>query len=349
MGAKNSDSAQGGSYLMVAATDLAGTLARLADCGMTARVAYSEILEELLVRYEEIPNGAQLAEFVSSFNRSRGLSNAKLALGTAGTAAEAVAVFRNKVAKGYRSRLTLESLSGDMTQRVASMFDQIVGEIRGTVAESTRKEVESLHAAHQQELLSLKSETAQQAEVSRSQREDLCQQLDDAIEASNAMVGASAQKDGRIVDLVNALDSLQTRFQLSASKEAVVREKCNHLESRVAELELTNGALVISEHEERKHRLLTLDANRQMALALESEKLQRAALDTRYNDQSERLQTELRRGEQLNHQISDLQIQREDLKAALAASQVRLEAAAKSSPKRTPKKQSTATSPAAGK
>ncbi|ABD72031.1 hypothetical protein Rfer_4345 (plasmid) [Rhodoferax ferrireducens T118] len=267
------------SYLNDALAELSGVLARLADSGTTARLAYAEILEELLVRYEETPNGAQLMEFVGAFNRKRESTCARLPLGTAGTAAEAVATFRNKVAKGYRTRLPLSTVSPDLAQRVAAMFDEIVGELRAALSQSAIKEMAIVQAAHQQELERIQSLARKEVELLEADQAALSSRLGAANDNVAHLTLALEQKNDRIGELAQSLDSVQSRLQQSASKEAVAVTRGSLMEEKLRALEVTNARLTAAESDERKKRLLTLDENRQMGLALEATKQQNQSLN----------------------------------------------------------------------
>lgn len=290
---------EGHSFVTAALTELSNVLAELADSGATAKIVYATLLEELLVRFEQTPNGSQLADLVASFNRDRATGLSRLPLGTAGTAAEAVSIFRNKLAKGYRTRLPLNEVSPDLAHRVGGLFDEIVLELRDVLSEKSTADLAQARALHQQQMAEMVGAHEVDAQRWRDQSQELSQQLEDAIASETRMHQVCAQKDERIADLVRQLDSTQLRCQGAISNEAVAREKVSYLTEKVVGLEKANASLTTAEATERKSRLLTLDSNRQIALELASTQEQHQALKQRLQDLEGRAREDLARYEQV--------------------------------------------------
>lgn len=291
-------------------------LAVQASHGVSARIAYGNLLEELLVRFELMANGAQLMEIFQAFNRSRDAGHATLPLGTAGTAAESAANFRNKVAKGYRSRLPLDSVSLDMGERVASMFDAIVQELRASIEISTRSQIDSLNQAHVAALAASVAECDLVAQGLRAQRESLSLQLEEADSLLKASEAARETAAKRSNDLLASLDALQTRFQAVSSREAVARANIEVLEKRLATIDDELAKVKLSEADERRVRLLGLDRNRQLELQLQKLQLGQESSASRVGE----LESQLKKEESRN----------EGLAAQLAAAQLRCDTAQRS-------------------
>jgi hypothetical protein len=242
-------------------------LAEHASKGVSARITYGNLLEELLVRFEFMPSGAQLMEIIQSFNRRQESGHATLPLGTAGTAAEAVVTFRNKVAKGYRSRLPLESLSPDMSERVASLFDSIIKELKTTIELTFNAEIEAAKSEHEKALSTCISNGQSVEDGLRFRVDALTLQL-----GESEALRESCER--RVAESLASLESIQIRYQESFSKELVASATIQALGKRIDAMEIELAKVKLSEAEERRARLLDLDHIRQMEL-----KLQRQALD----------------------------------------------------------------------
>lgn len=251
--------------------ELGPMLGQHSSAGTAARLVCAEVLEELLVRFEYLANGAQVIEVLNAFNKSRPIEMAKLPLGTAGTANEAVAAFRSKLARGYRTRLTLESLPNDMTQKVAVTIDQIVADLRQSVAKSYQESFESARSAHASELSEKTKEWETRNNALRSEIDSLQIQEAESAQLISSLQAQVEEAKTRLRESTSSLDSLQSRFQLVSGRETAGRVRVEALEKRKAELDAEVLRLQTDAAENRRDYLLLIDKLHQLELTRQSD------------------------------------------------------------------------------
>lgn len=279
---------------------LAPVLIDLGNAQKTAREIYIRLLEEVASRYGWVPNGSDLVEIVSGYNRMRSPGHAKLPLGSASVSRAAVAEFQERLARSYRQKPKTKLLPEALLNSVGELFDSMVEQVRGqfeqdaqqvlaSVNQSWEERLNTEQSQHESALAALRKVHGDELGAALRRLAELEQTHEELLQAHDVLTTALAAERDRNEQLVSRTDELAQRVNVATTNEAVVRTRLASLKQQYDALEKAHAGEVLNAKEELRVRLLTLDRSRQLEIALTKETAEHESLKATHLEMSKRV------------------------------------------------------------
>jgi len=321
---------------------LLALLAPLAAQQVTAREAYSS-MTRLVARLEgDVPTGARLVGLLQLFNAQRPAGLPAIPVGTAGVAQDCVAAYRRSLVRANTLGVAHPALPADMVEGLNRWLERLLNLMKDEIRRPYEAEAVQLRAqlaaelAAQQQAAELERQAAREALHALESRLEQSQQQTLALEQQNAAQAL------RLDELQARLVRSETENRASAERAAVLQSRLDQSVDRMSQLELSLRQAQAAGDEERRQRLLAIDAARVVERELAGEKEKRKAAETLARTLEKYLEEEKARAAVLQSALSEAQRQPVLLSAEPAKpSQSRLKPSRRSVPAAAPVRRKT--------
>lgn len=321
---------------------LLALLTPLAAQQVTAREAYAS-MTRLVARLEgDVPTGARLVGLLQLFNAQRPASVPAIPVGTAGVAQDCVAAYRRSLVRASTLGVAHPSLPADMVEGLNRWLERLLDLMKDEIRRPYEAEAVQLRAqlaaelAAQQQAAAAERQSARDALQALEARLEQNQQQAMLLEQQNA--AQALRLDERQADLVRS----EEENRASAERAAVLQSRLDQSADRLSQLELSLRQAQAAGDEERRQRLLSIDAARVAERELAGEKEKRKAAEALARTLEKYLEEEKIRAAALQSAFSEAQRQPLlQVAAAAKPSQARLKPSLRSTPAAVPVRRKT--------
>ncbi len=287
---------------------LQALLTPLAAQQVTAREAYAS-MTRLVARLEgDVPTGARLVGLLQLFNAQRPAHLPAIPAGTAGVAQDCVAAYRRSLVRASTLGVAHPSLPADMVEGLNRWLERLLELMKDEIRRPYEAEAVQLRAQLAAELAAQQ----QAAEAERQSARDALQALEAKLEQNQQQTLVLEQQNAaqslRLDELQAALVRSGTENRASAERAAVLQSRLDQSAERLGQLELSLRQAQAAGDEERRQRLLSIDAARVVERELAGEKEKRKAADALARTLEKYLEEEKVRAAALQLALSEAQL-----------------------------------------
>lgn len=321
---------------------LLALLTPLAAQQVTAREAYSS-MTRLVARLEgDVPTGARLVGLLQLFNAQRPAGLPAIPVGTAGVAQDCVAAYRRSLVRANTLGVAHPALPADMVEGLNRWLERLLDLMKDEIRRPYEAESVQLRAQLAAELAAQQ----QAAETERQSAREALQALESRLEQSQQQTVTLEQQNAaqalRLDELQAALVRSEAENRASAERAAVLQSRLDQSAERLGQLELSLRQAQAAGDEERRQRLLAIDAARVVERELAGEKEKRKAADALVRTLEKYLEEEKARAAVLQTALSEAQRQPVSMAAEpVKSNQARLKPSRRSAPAATPVRRKT--------
>ncbi|MEO0003390.1 MAG: hypothetical protein RLZZ22_1082 [Pseudomonadota bacterium] len=316
---------------------LLALLTPLAAQQVTAREAYSA-MTRLVARLEgDVPTGARLVGLLQLFNAQRPAGVPAIPVGTAGVAQDCMAAYRRSLVRANTLGVAHPALPADMIEGLNRWLERLLDLMKDEIRRPYEAEAVQLRAQLAAELASQQ----QAAEAERQSAREALRALESRLEQNQQQTMTLEQENAaqalRLGELQAALVRSGAENRASAERAAVLQSRLEQSADRLGQLELSLRQTQAAGDEERRQRLLSIDAARVIERELAGEREKRKAADALARTLEKYLEEEKSRAVALQSALSEAQRQPVLVAAELAKpSQSRLKPSRRSAPAAAP-------------
>ena len=258
---------------------LLALLTPLAAQQVTAREAYSS-MTRLVARLEgDVPTGARLVGLLQLFNAQRPSNLPAIPVGTAGVAQDCVAAYRRSLVRASTLGVAHPSLPADMVEGLNRWLERLL--------ELMKDEIRRPYEAEAQQLRSQQAaELAARQQALEAERQSACEtlqalesRLEQALQQAQALDQQNATQTQRLDELQSTLVRSGEENRAATERAAVLQSRLDQSAERLGQLEQSRRQAQAAGDEERRQRLLAIDAARVTERELAGEKEKRKAAD----------------------------------------------------------------------
>ena len=258
---------------------LLALLAPLAAQQVTAREAYAS-MTRLVARLEgDVPTGARLVALLQLFNAQRPAGLPAIPVGTAGVAQDCVAAYRRSLVRASSLGVAHPALPADMVEGLNRWLERLLDLMKDEIRRPYEAEAVQLRAQLAAELAAQQ----QAAEAERQSAREAQQALESRLEHNQQQTLALEQQHAaqalRLGELQAILVRSEAENRALAERAAVLQSRLDQSAERLGQLELSLRQAQAAGDEERRQRLLAIDATRVVERELAGEKEKRKAAD----------------------------------------------------------------------
>lgn len=321
---------------------LLALLTPLAAQQVTAREAYAS-MTRLVARLEgDVPTGARLVGLLQLFNAQRPTSVPAIPVGTAGVAQDCVAAYRRSLVRASTLGVAHPSLPADMVEGLNRWLERLLDLMKDEIRRPYEAEAVQLRAQLAAELAAQQ----QAAAAERQSAHDALQALEARLEQNQQQAMLLEQQNAtqalRLDERQAALVQSEEENRASAERAAVLQSRLDQSADRLSQLELSLRQAQAAGDEERRQRLLSIDAARVAERELAGEKEKRKAAEALARTLEKYLEEEKIRAAALQSAFSEAQRQPLlQVAAAAKPSQARLKPSLRSTPAAVPVRRKT--------
>ena len=258
---------------------LLALLTPLAAQQVTAREAYSS-MTRLVARLEgDVPTGARLVGLLQLFNAQRPANLPAIPVGTAGVAQDCVAAYRRSLVRASTLGVAHPSLPADMVEGLNRWLERLLDLMKDEIRRPYEAEAQQLRAQQAAELAARQQALELERQSAREAQQALESRLEQALQQVQALERQHAAQAQRLDELQSALVRSGEQQRAAAERAAVLQSRLDQSAERLGELEQVLRQAQAAGDEERRQRLLTIDAARVTERELAGEKEKRKAGD----------------------------------------------------------------------
>ena len=288
---------------------LLALLTPLAAQQVTAREAYSS-MTRLVARLEgDVPTGARLVGLLQLFNAQRPSNLPAIPVGTAGVAQDCVAAYRRSLVRASTLGVAHPSLPADMVEGLNRWLERLL--------ELMKDEIRRPYEAEAQQLRSQQAaELAARQQALEAERQSACEtlqalesRLEQALQQAQALEQQNATQTQRLDELQSTLVRSGEENRAATERAAVLQSRLDQSAERLGQLEQSLRQAQAAGDEERRQRLLAIDAARVTERELAGEKEKRKAADALARTLEKYLDEEKARAAALQSALAEAQRQ----------------------------------------
>lgn len=312
---------------------LLALLTPLAAQQVTAREAYAS-MTRLVARLEgDVPTGARLVGLLQLFNAQRPANLPAIPAGTAGVAQDCVAAYRRSLVRGNTLGVAHPSLPADMVEGLNRWLERLLELMKDEIRRPYEAEAQQLRAQQTAELAAQQQALEAERQSAREAQQALESRLEQALQQAQALEQQNAAQAQRLDELQSALVRSEEQQRAAAERAAVLQSRLEQSAERLGQLEQSLRQAQASGDEERRQRLLAIDAARVTERELAGEKEKRKAADALARTLEKYLDEEKARAAALQLAMSEAQlkglasVKGEEATASAKAGSIRLKPA----------------------
>lgn len=312
---------------------LLALLTPLAAQQVTAREAYSS-MTRLVARLEgDVPTGARLVGLLQLFNAQRPAGLPAIPVGTAGVAQDCVAAYRRSLVRANTLGVAHPALPADMVEGLNRWLERLLDLMKDEIRGPYEAEAVQLRAQLAAELAAQQQAAAAERQSAREALRALESRLEQSQQQTLALEQQNAAQALRLDELQAVLVRSEAENRASAERAAVLQSRLDQSAERLGQLELSLRQAQAAGDEERRQRLLAIDAARVVERELAGEKEKRKAADALVRTLEKYLEEEKVRAAILQTTLSEAQRQPVSMAAEpVKPSQSRLKPSRRSAP-----------------
>lgn len=265
---------------------LLALLTPLAAQQVTAREAYSS-MTRLVARLEgDVPTGARLVGLLQLFNAQRPSNLPAIPVGTAGVAQDCVAAYRRSLVRASTLGVAHPSLPADMVERLNRWLERLLELMKDEIRRPYEAEAQQLRAQQAAELAARQQALEAERQSACETLQALESRLEQALQQAQALEQQNATQTQRLDELQSTLVRSGEENRAATERAAVLQsrldqsaERLDQSAERLGQLEQSLRQAQAAGDEERRQRLLAIDAARVTERELAGEKEKRKAAD----------------------------------------------------------------------
>lgn len=258
---------------------LLALLTPLAAQQVTAREAYSS-MTRLVARLEgDVPTGARLVGLLQLFNAQRPSNLPAIPVGTAGVAQDCVAAYRRSLVRASTLGVAHPSLPADMVERLNRWLERLLELMKDEIRRPYEAEAQQLRAQQAAELAARQQALEAERQSACETLQALESRLEQALQQAQALEQQNATQTQRLDELQSTLVRSGEENRAATERAAVLQSRLDQSAERLGQLEQSLRQAQAAGDEERRQRLLAIDAARVTERELAGEKEKRKAAD----------------------------------------------------------------------
>lgn len=300
---------------------LSAVLAPLAAQQATAREAYAA-MTRVVARIEgDVPTGARLVGLLQLFNAQRPESLPPIPAGTAGVAQDCVASYRRSLVRAATQGVGHKALPPDMIESLNQWLERLVDLLNGEIRRPYEVEALKLQARMDEEIAALRlSAEADQLAAREAMAQQAAALLAKEQELDALRQSLEAQV-ARIEEQSNALQRSEEEMRGLTARAAVLQAQVAEQDKQITQLREEVRQSRTAEDDERRQRLLSIDASRVLEQELAREKERRKATEAMARTLEKYLEEEKAKAGELQAILSSMQRASETAASASAGMQ----------------------------
>lgn len=288
---------------------LLALLTPLAAQQVTAREAYSS-MTRLVARLEgDVPTGARLVGLLQLFNAQRPSNLPAIPVGTAGVAQDCVAAYRRSLVRASTLGVAHPSLPADMVEGLNRWLERLLELMKDEIRRPYEAEAQQLRSQQAAELAARQQALEAERQSARETLQALESRLEQALQQAQALEQQNATQTQRLDELQSALVRSGEENRAAAERVAVLQSRLDQSAERLGQLEQLLRQAQAAGDEERRQRLLAIDATRVTERELAGEKEKRKAADALARTLEKYLDEEKARAAALQSALAEAQRQ----------------------------------------
>lgn len=288
---------------------LLALLTPLAAQQVTAREAYSS-MTRLVARLEgDVPTGARLVGLLQLFNAQRPSNLPAIPVGTAGVAQDCVAAYRRSLVRASTLGVAHPSLPADMVEGLNRWLERLLELMKDEIRRPYEAEAQQLRSQQAAELAARQQALEAERQSARETLQALESRLEQALQQAQALEQQNATQTQRLDELQSALVRSGEENRAAAERAAVLQSRLDQSAERLGQLEQSLRQAHAAGDEERRQRLLAIDAARVTERELAGEKEKRKAADALARTLEKYLDEEKARAAALQSALAEAQRQ----------------------------------------
>lgn len=288
---------------------LLALLTPLAAQQVTAREAYSS-MTRLVARLEgDVPTGARLVGLLQLFNAQRPSNLPAIPVGTAGVAQDCVAAYRRSLVRASTLGVAHPSLPADMVEGLNRWLERLLELMKDEIRRPYEAEAQQLRSQQAAELAARQQAIELERQSARETLQALESRLEQALQQAKALEQQNATQTQRLDELQSALVRSGEENRAVAERAAVLQSRLDQSAERLGQLEQLLRQTQAAGDEERRQRLLAIDATRVTERELAGEKEKRKAADALARTLEKYLDEEKARAAALQSALAEAQRQ----------------------------------------
>lgn len=288
---------------------LLALLTPLAAQQVTAREAYSS-MTRLVARLEgDVPTGARLVGLLQLFNAQRPANVPAIPVGTAGVAQDCVAAYRRSLVRASTLGVAHPALPADMVEGLNRWLERLLELMKDEIRRPYEAEAQQLRSQQAAELAAQQQVLEAERQSAREALQALESRLEQALQQTQALEQQHAAQAQRLDELQSALIRSEEQQRAAAERAAVLQSRLDQSGERLGQLEQSLRQAQAAGDEERRQRLLAIDAARVTERELAGEKEKRKAADALARTLEKYLDEEKARAAALQSALADAQRQ----------------------------------------
>ncbi len=258
---------------------LLALLTPLAAQQVTAREAYSS-MTRLVARLEgDVPTGARLVGLLQLFNAQRPSNLPAIPVGTAGVAQDCVAAYRRSLVRASTLGVAHPSLPADMVEGLNRWLERLLELMKDEIRRPYEAEAQQLRAQQAAELAARQQALEAERQSACETLQALESRLEQALQQAQALEQQNATQTQRLDELQSTLVRSGEENRAATERAAVLQSRLDQSAERLGQLEQSRRQAQAAGDEERRQRLLAIDAARVTERELAGEKEKRKAAD----------------------------------------------------------------------
>lgn len=258
---------------------LLALLTPLAAQQVTAREAYSS-MTRLVARLEgDVPTGARLVGLLQLFNAQRPSNLPAIPVGTAGVAQDCVAAYRRSLVRASTLGVAHPSLPADMVEGLNRWLERLLELMKDEIRRPYEAEAQQLRAQQAAELAARQQALEAERQSACETLQALESRLEQALQQAQALEQQNATQTQRLDELQSTLVRSGEENRAATERAAVLQSRLDQSAERLGQLEQSLRQAQAAGDEERRQRLLAIDAARVTERELAGEKEKRKAAD----------------------------------------------------------------------